>query len=69
MFQFKICYLIDGKQQSFNAPLVQTLDDLKTMTNALKELSDRVEMRVRKSLTTDTKIADKETGKKKNKKA
>ena len=47
------------KQQSFNAPLVQTLDDLKTMTNAVKDLSDRVEMRVRKSLTADTKTANK----------
>lgn len=43
------------KQQSFNAPLVQTLDDLKTMTNAVKDLSNRVEMRMRKSLTADKK--------------
>ena len=57
------------KQQSFNAPLVQTLDDLKTMTNAVKDLSDRVEMRVRKSLTADTKIANKKTSKKKAKKS
>ena len=49
------------KQQSLNAPLVQTLDDLKTMTNAVKDLSDRVEMRVRKSLTADTKTANKKT--------
>tara|TARA_B100000315_G_C14416130_1_gene513304 strand:+ start:167 stop:601 length:435 start_codon:yes stop_codon:yes gene_type:complete len=57
------------KQQSFNAPLVQTLDDLKTMTNAVKDLSDRVEVRVRKSLTADTKTADKKTSKKKSKKS
>ena len=57
------------KQQSFNAPLVQTLDDLKTMTNAVKDLSDRVEMRVRKSLTADTKTANKKTSKKKAKKS
>ena len=57
------------KQQSFNAPLVQTLDDLKTMTNAVKDLSDRVEMRVRKSLTADTKTTDKKTSKKKSKKS
>ena len=57
------------KQQSFNAPLVQTLDDLKTMTNAVKDLSDRVEMRVRKSLTSDTKTANKKTSKKKAKKS
>ena len=57
------------KQQSFNAPLVQTLDDLKTMTNAVKDLSDRVEMRVRKSLTADTKTANKKTSKNKAKKS
>ena len=57
------------KQQSFNAPLVQTLDDLKTMTNAVKDLSDRVEIRVRKSLTADTKTANKKTSKKKAKKS
>ena len=57
------------KQQNFNAPLVQTLDDLKTMTNAVKDLSDRVEMRVRKSLTADTKTTDKKTSKKKSKKS
>ena len=57
------------KQQSFNAPLVQTLDDLKTMTNAVKDLSDRVEMRVRKSLTADTKTANKKTSDKKAKKS
>ena len=57
------------KQQSINAPLVQTLDDLKTMTNAVKDLSDRVEMRVRKSLTADTKTANKKTSKNKAKKS
>lgn len=57
------------KQQSFNAPLVQTLDDLKTMTNAVKDLSDRVEMRVRKSLAADTKTANKKASKKKAKKS
>ena len=57
------------KQQSFNAPLVQTLDDLKTMTNAVKDLSDRVEVRVRKSLTADTKTANKKASKKKAKKS
>ena len=34
---------------------MQTLDDLKTMTNAVKDLSDRVEMRMRNSLTADKK--------------
>ena len=53
------------KQQSFNAPLVQTLDDLKTMTNAVKDLSDRVEMRERKCLTANTKTASEKIRKKK----
>ena len=56
------------KQQEFNA-IVVTLDYLKTMTNAVKELSDRVKMRVRKSLTADTKTANKKASKKKVKKA
>ena len=43
--------LIDiAKQQSFIAFLEQTLDDMKTMANAIKDMSDRIELRVRKSL-------------------
>ena len=38
------------KQQSFTAPLAQTLDDMKTMANAVKDISDRIDLRVRKSL-------------------
>jgi hypothetical protein len=38
------------KKMSFEAPLEQTLDDLKTLSNATHELTDRIEMRVRKSL-------------------
>lgn len=38
------------KQKSFDAPLEQTLDDMKTLTNAAKDLSDRIEMRVRKNI-------------------
>ena len=38
------------KQQSFTAPLEQTLDDMKTMANAVKDISDRIDLRVRKSL-------------------
>lgn len=57
------------KQQSFNAQLLQMLGDLKTMTNSVKDLSDRVEMRVRKSLTADAKTANKKTSKKKTKKS
>jgi ABC-type Fe3+-citrate transport system substrate-binding protein len=36
--------------QSFTAPLEQTLDDMKTMANAVKDMSDRIDLRVRKSL-------------------
>lgn len=44
-------HLIDIiKQQSFDAPLEQTLDDMKTLTTAVKDLSDRIEMRVRKNV-------------------
>ena len=38
------------KQQSFTAPLEQTLDDMKMMANAVKDMSDRIDLRVRKSL-------------------
>lgn len=37
------------KHQSFDAPLEQTFDDMKTLATAVKDLSDRIEMRVRKS--------------------
>ena len=43
--------LIDTvKQQSFTAPLQSTLDDMKILTTAVKDLNDRIEIRVRKSL-------------------
>lgn len=38
------------KQQSYTAPLEHTLDDMKTMANAVKDISDRIDLRVRKSL-------------------
>ena len=38
------------KQQAFTAPSEQTLDDMKTMANAVKDMSDRIDLRVRKSL-------------------
>ena len=38
------------KKLSFEAPLKQTLDDLKTLSTATHDLTDRIEMRVRKSL-------------------
>jgi len=46
--------LIDTvKQQSFTAPLQSTLDDMKILTTAVKDLNDRIEIRVRKSLVGD----------------
>lgn len=51
------------KQRSFTASSEQTLNDLKTMANAVKDMSDRIDLRVRKSLRpTDT--AKKKTAKK-----
>ena len=47
------------KKLSFEAPLEQTLDDLKTLSNAAHELTDRIEMRVRKSLHPDDKAKSK----------
>ena len=51
------------KQQSFTAPLEQTFDDMKTMANAVKDMSDRIDLRVRKSLQPTDK-AKKKTSKK-----
>ena len=51
------------KQQSFTAPLEQTLDDMKTMANAVKDMSDKIDLRVRKSLQPTDK-AKKKTAKK-----
>jgi hypothetical protein len=36
------------KQQSLNAPLAQTLDDMNILTNAVSDLSKRLSLRVRK---------------------
>ena len=38
------------KQQSFIAPIEQILDDIKRVANAVKDMSDRTDLRVRKSL-------------------
>ena len=38
------------KQQSFEATLADTMDDLLTLTTATKDLSDRINTRVAKSL-------------------
>ena len=53
------------KQQSFTAPLEQTLDDMKTMANAVKDMSDRIDLRVRKSLQPPYKAKKKITKKSK----
>ena len=46
--------LIDiAKTMSFSSPLHSTLEDLKLLTTASKDLSDRIEMRVRNSLMKD----------------
>lgn len=47
------------KQQSFTAPLSQTLDDLNSLTTATSELSDRINIRVSKSLQPKDKQATK----------
>jgi hypothetical protein len=47
------------KQQSFTAPLAQTLDDLNSLTTATSELSDRINIRVSKSLQPKDKQASK----------
>jgi len=57
------------KQMGLEAPLEQTLDDLKVMTIATKDLADRIDMRVRKSLQpTDKDKGKVEKGKKISKK-
>ena len=38
------------KQQSFDAPLESTLDDMNMLTTAVSDLSDRITLRVSKSL-------------------
>ena len=53
------------KQQSFKAPLEQTLDDMKTMANAVKNMSDRIDLRVRKSLQPTDKAKKKKAKKSK----
>lgn len=42
------------KQQSFTAPLEKTLDDMKMMANAVKDMSDRIDLRVRKVFSQQT---------------
>ena len=54
------------KQQSFTAALEQTLDDMKTMANAVKYMSDRIDLRVRKSLQPTDKAKKKTTNRSKD---
>ena len=54
------------KQQSFNAPLEQCVDDLAILSHAIKDLSDRINIRLDKSLYTSDK--EKLKGKKKQSK-
>ena len=51
------------KKLSFEAPLEQTLDDLKTLSTATHDLTDRIEMRVRKSLQPEDKPKSKKSKK------
>ena len=44
------------KQQSFDAPLESTLEDLTTLSTAVKDLSDRINKRTKKSLNPNDKV-------------
>ena len=57
------------KQQSFNAPLESTLEDLTTLSTAIKDLSDRINIRAKKSLYPTDKAVTKQKGKKQKAKA
>ena len=54
------------KQQSFDAPLESTLEDLTTLSTAVKDLSDRITTRTKKSLNTNDKGKTKPLSKAKN---
>ena len=54
------------KQQSFDAPLVSTLDDMNMLTTAVSDLSDRITLRVSKSLQPNDKKAKASVKKKSN---
>jgi hypothetical protein len=54
------------KQQSFSAPLAQTLDDMNMLTTAVSDLSDRITLRVSKSLQPNDKKAKTRVRKKSN---
>ena len=54
------------KQQSFDAPLESTLDDMNMLTTAVSDLSDRITLRVSKSLQPNDKKAKASVKKKSN---
>ena len=51
------------KQQSFDAPLESTLEDLTTLSTAVKDLSDRINTRTKKSLNPNDKVKVKKKSK------
>lgn len=51
------------KQQSFDAPLESTLEDLTTLSTAVKDLSDRINTRTKKSLNPNDKVKAKKKSK------
>jgi len=54
------------KQQSFDAPLESTLDDMNMLTTTVSDLSDRITLRVSKSLQPNDKKAKASVKKKSN---
>jgi hypothetical protein len=54
------------KQQSFEAPLESTLEDLTTLSTAVKDLSDRINTRTKKSLNPNDKPKANKKGKAKS---
>ncbi len=69
-YKIEMRRLIDiVKQQSFNAPLESTLEDLTTLSTAIKDLSDRISIRTKKSLYPTDKAVTKQKGKKQKAKA
>ena len=54
------------KQQSFDAPLESTLDDMNMLTTAVSDLSDRITLRVSKCLQPNDKKAKASVKKKSN---
>ena len=54
------------KQQSFDAPLESTLDDMNMLTTAVSDLTDRITIRVSKSLQPNDKKAKASVKKKSN---